>query len=88
MVFGLICAVVLAQGSVLKAIAMIVLGLLLSMVGPDSRPARDARPSASPNSPMASVSRPCHGLFGLPKSSAIWTPARTRPRPGAAEDHS
>src|SRR5215218_6775945 len=35
MVLGLIFAVVLAKGSVLKAIAMIVLGLLLSMVGSD-----------------------------------------------------
>src|SRR6187397_2555912 len=35
MVLGLIFAVVLAKGSVLKAIVMIVLGLLLSMVGSD-----------------------------------------------------
>jgi len=35
MVLGLIFAVVLAKGSVLKAIAMIVLGLLMSMVGSD-----------------------------------------------------
>ncbi len=35
MVLGLVFAVVLAKGSLLKAIAMIVLGLLLSMVGSD-----------------------------------------------------
>jgi putative tricarboxylic transport membrane protein len=35
MVLGLIFAVVLASGSILKALAMIVLGLLLSMVGSD-----------------------------------------------------
>jgi putative tricarboxylic transport membrane protein len=35
MVLGLVCAVVLASGSVLKAIAMIFLGLLLSTVGSD-----------------------------------------------------
>src|SRR4029434_3885361 len=35
MVLGLIGAVVLAHGSVLKAIAMIVLGLLLGIVGTD-----------------------------------------------------
>ena len=35
MVLGLIFAVVLAKGSVLKAIAVIILGLLLSMVGSD-----------------------------------------------------
>jgi putative tricarboxylic transport membrane protein len=35
MVLGLVCAVVLASGSVLKALAMIFLGLLLSTVGTD-----------------------------------------------------
>src|SRR3990170_3117199 len=35
MVLGLIAAVVLAHGSVLKAIAMIVLGLLLGLIGTD-----------------------------------------------------
>ncbi|MGP9811512.1 tripartite tricarboxylate transporter permease [Rhodopseudomonas sp. NSM] len=35
MVLGLIFAVVLAKGSVLKAVAMILLGLLLSMIGSD-----------------------------------------------------
>lgn len=35
MILGLIMAVVLAQGSVLKALAMLVLGLLLSTVGTD-----------------------------------------------------
>jgi putative tricarboxylic transport membrane protein len=35
MVFGLIAAVVLAHGSVIKAVAMIVLGLLVGLVGTD-----------------------------------------------------
>jgi len=35
MVLGLVCAIVLASGSVLKAIAMIFLGLLLSTIGTD-----------------------------------------------------
>ncbi len=35
MVLGLVFAVVLAKGSILKAIAMILLGLLLSMIGSD-----------------------------------------------------
>src|SRR6202165_895852 len=35
MVLGLVFAVVLAKGSVLKAVAMVLLGLLLSMVGSD-----------------------------------------------------
>src|SRR5690349_7557568 len=37
MVLGLIAAVVLAHGSVLKAIAMIILGLLLGLVGTDGQ---------------------------------------------------
>ncbi|NBX51132.1 hypothetical protein EBT25_14690, partial [bacterium] len=35
MVMGLVCAIVLARGSIIKAIAMIVFGLLLSTVGTD-----------------------------------------------------
>src|SRR6202040_969854 len=35
MVLGLIAAVVLAHGSIIKAIAMIILGLLLGLVGTD-----------------------------------------------------
>src|ERR1700752_1098512 len=38
MVLGLIFAVVLAKGSVLKAVAMVLTGLLLSMVGSDLEP--------------------------------------------------
>jgi putative tricarboxylic transport membrane protein len=35
MVFGLVAAVVLAHGSVIKAVAMVVLGLLLGLIGTD-----------------------------------------------------
>src|SRR5260221_11113310 len=35
MVLGLIAATVLAHGSLIKAIAMVILGLLLSRMGPD-----------------------------------------------------
>lgn len=35
MVFGLVCAIVLASGSALKALAMVVLGLLCGLVGTD-----------------------------------------------------
>ncbi|MFM9941307.1 MAG: tripartite tricarboxylate transporter permease [Hyphomicrobiaceae bacterium] len=35
MVFGLIAAVVLAQGSILKAVAMIIVGLFLGLIGTD-----------------------------------------------------
>src|SRR5437588_6698133 len=39
MVLGLIAAIVLAHGSLLKAIAMIILGLLFGLVGTDGQPA-------------------------------------------------
>ena len=55
MVLGLIFAVVLAKGSVLKAIAMIVFGLLLPWSAPTSRPARRAWPSTFRNWLMVSV---------------------------------
>ena len=35
MVMGLVCSVVLARGSLLKAIGMIVLGLILGVIGTD-----------------------------------------------------
>jgi TctA family transporter len=41
MVLGLVCAVVLAHGSVVKAIAMIVLGLLFGLVGADGQTANE-----------------------------------------------
>ena len=49
MILGLMFAVVLARGSLLKAVAMILVGILLSSVGPTSRPARTASSSASTN---------------------------------------
>ena len=47
MLLGLVAAVVLAHGSVLKAIAMIVLGLLIGLVGTDGNTGGNASPSAS-----------------------------------------
>ena len=41
MVMGLVCAIVLARGSIVKAIAMIVFGLLLSTVGTDLETGED-----------------------------------------------
>ena len=67
MVLGLIFAVVLAKGSVLKAIAMVLIGLLLSMVGSDLETgagAHDVR--HSPSSPTASASSTSRmGVFGF-----------------------
>ena len=47
MVLGLIAAVVFAHGSLVKAIAMILLGLLLGLVGTDVNTGMRASPSAS-----------------------------------------
>ena len=67
MLFGLIAAVVLAHGSVIKAVGMVVLGLLFGLVGTDIAD-RDVRASPSASSelydgidfvPLAM------GLFGL-----------------------
>ncbi len=67
MVLGLIFAVVLAKGSVLKAIAMIVFGLLFSMVGSDTRDRRHrAWPSTFPNwLTVSGLPRLAMGLFGF-----------------------
>ena len=56
MVCGLIAAVVLAHGSVSKAVAMIVVGLCSGLSEPTAIPAASASPSVSTNSPMASTS--------------------------------
>src|SRR6476620_10197860 len=58
MVLGLTLAIVLVQGSLLKAGAMVLLGLLLSRWAPIWRRARTGSPSASTSSPTASTS-PC-----------------------------
>ena len=67
MVFGLVGAVVLARGSLRKAIAMVVLGLLLGLVGTDVNSGSSASPSgfrrwpkasASPRSPWACLASP------------------------------
>ena len=66
MVLGLIFAVVLAKGSVLKAIAMILFGLVLSMVGSDIESGAVAHGASTfRNWPTASVSRFAMGVFGF-----------------------
>ena len=84
MVLGLIGAVVLAHGSPLKAIAMVVLGLLLGLVGTDVNSgvaALHLRHSRS--SPTASASCRRHGPVRLRRDHrAISSSRRT-----AARDH-
>jgi TctA family transporter len=65
MVLGLIAAVVLAHGSVLKAVAMIVLGLLSGWSAPTATPAARASPSASPTADGIDVATLAIGLFGV-----------------------
>ena len=48
MVLGLIAAIVLARGSLIKAIAMILLGLLLGLIGADPTPVSSASPFGLP----------------------------------------
>ena len=86
MVLGLIFAVVLAKGSVLNAIAMIVSGLLLSMVGSVSNTgaAHDLRHHRV-------VGRHCFangamGMFGFAGSSAI-SKSRPKPQDPRRQDH-
>ena len=67
MVLGLIGAVVLAHGSLLKAIAMIVLGLLLGIVGTDVNPASRASTSAFPSVDGIGVAV-VDGTFGFAES--------------------
>ena len=89
MVLGLIFAVVLAKGSVLKAIAMIVLGLLLSMVGSDletgaSRMAFNI-PELADGLGFATVAM---GLFGFAEIIRnLDAGGEAEPRTGAAEGH-
>ena len=56
MLMGLVAAAVLAQGDMVKSIAMVVTGLLLGIVGTDVDTARSASASASSNCPKASAS--------------------------------
>ena len=58
MVLGLMFAVVLARGSVLKAIAMILVGVLLSTIGTDLETGEERLTfGCDPRSPTASISR-------------------------------
>ncbi len=82
MVMGLVFAVVLARGSILKAVAMILLGILLSTVGTDLETgagAHDLRPAIS--CPTASIS-PCSpwACSASPRSCAT----SSTPRPGTS----
>ncbi len=78
MVLGLIFATVLAKGSILKAIAMIVFGsgCCCRWSAPTSRPAPRGWRSTFPNSPMVSaLPRWRWACSDSRRSSAIWMPA-------------
>jgi TctA family transporter len=78
MVLGLLAAVVLASGSLLKAIAMIVLGLLLGIIGTDVNSGCSATRSACRSSPTASASSSSRwGSSASPRSSSTSSTAST-----------
>jgi putative tricarboxylic transport membrane protein len=74
MVMGLVFAVVLARGSILKAIAMILLGILLSTVGTDLETGQERMTFGCSSCPTASTS-PCS-----PWASSA-SPRSAQPRP-------
>jgi TctA family transporter len=77
MVLGLIFAVVLAKGSVLKAIAMIAFGVLLSMVGSDIETGASRMSFNIPELADGLASRRWRWVCSVsPRSSAISIPAR------------
>jgi hypothetical protein len=81
MVLGLVASVVLAQGSLLHAIGMVVLGLLLGRSAPTSPPARSGTRSMSRSSPMASASSwSPWARSAWPRSSATWSRRRAARR--------
>ena len=85
MVLGLIFAVVLAKGSVLKALAMILTGLLLSMVGSDLETGAGAHDLRHPGTVRRHRlrHRRAWACSASPKSSATWRiPAEPRDRAG------
>ena len=88
MVLGLVAAVVLAHGSVLKAVAMIVLGLLLGLVGTDvntggTRFTFGIR-ELTDGIDFATLAI---GLFGVGEIIANLSRPEQQPLAGRAEDH-
>ena len=61
MALGLIAAIVLANGSILKAVAMVFLGLLLALSVPTSTPVQSDLHSTSPSLPTALLCTDCNG---------------------------
>ncbi len=74
MCLGLIFAVVLAKGSVLKALTMILTGLLLSMIGSDLETGAERMTWGIPECPTASaLSSSAWACSGSAKFSATWS---------------
>ena len=73
MLMGLVAAAVLAQGDMIKSLAMVVIGLLLGIVGTDVNTGTQRFTSASPSSPTASASSWSRSACSRSaRSSAIW----------------
>ena len=85
MVLGLVAAVVLAHGSVIKAIAMIILGLLLGLVGTDgntgARPAGSHLTEPRDHGPLRVLQA---SLAAIPMITGMCLPGMTSSTPPAA----
>ena len=80
MVCGLIAAVVLARGSVIKAVGMVILGLLLGLAGTDVNSGIRRFDFGFQGSPTASSSWRCRWRsMALPKSPTIWSRNQSPP---------
>ena len=86
MVLGLVASVVLAQGSLLHAIGMVLLGLLLGLVGTDVNSGAQRYTFGMPNSPTAlALSSSPWACSALPRSFVTWSARKALS--GDSEDH-
>ena len=88
MVLGLIAAVVLAHGSVIKAVAMIILGLLIGLVGTDGNTGGTRFTfGITELTDGIDVATLAIGIFGIGEIIANLAQPQEHPLAGRAEDH-
>ena len=88
MVLGLIAAVVLAHGSVIKAVAMIILGLLIGLVGTDGNTGGTRFTfGITELTDGLDVATLAIGIFGIGEIIANLAQPQDSPLAGRTEDH-